>query len=72
MLSGTGAFGTTAITNPSSSPDLSAAIGAAGALVGGSILAYMPGPLGMSINQLIQIIAGPTQTAIESVRQRKN
>lgn len=48
------------------SPDLSAGIGSVGALLGSGVTAHMPGPLGMSINQLIQVLGPPTQAAIES------
>lgn len=54
------------MTNPGSSPDLAAGIGATGTLFGMGVMATMPGPVGMSINQLIQMLSGPTQAAIES------
>ncbi|BBU31404.1 hypothetical protein BTHE68_51380 [Burkholderia sp. THE68] len=71
LVAGTGAYGTTAILSPSSNPDLSGGIGTAGALAGAGVLAHMPGPIGMSINQLIQVFAGPTQAAIESSVPKK-
>ncbi|MCZ2896827.1 hemagglutinin repeat-containing protein [Burkholderia thailandensis] len=68
-LAGTGAFGAAAITQ-SGSPDLSAGIGMAGTLFGMGVEAKMPGPIGMTINQLIQVLSGPTQAAIESDKKK--
>ncbi|CAB3755762.1 hemagglutinin repeat-containing protein [Paraburkholderia solisilvae] len=69
-VSGTGAFGTTAITNPGSSPDLSAGLGMAGALltIGGK--AILPSAMGSVIDTGMQILPGPAQAAIEKNGQK--
>ncbi|XCA40164.1 hemagglutinin repeat-containing protein [Trinickia caryophylli] len=70
LWGGVGAFGATAMTNPGSSADLSAGIGTASSLFGAGVEAKMPGPIGMSINQLLQVLSGPTQAAIEADKQK--
>ncbi|CAG4926267.1 hemagglutinin repeat-containing protein [Paraburkholderia gardini] len=65
LISGATAFGATAITNPSSSPDLSGGIATVGSGFGAVVQGLLPGPAGQFFNQLIQSFAGPTQSAIE-------
>ncbi|MFL9876220.1 hypothetical protein [Paraburkholderia megapolitana] len=60
-----GAFGTTAMTSPGSSPDLSAGIGLGTGLTGGFAQNLIPGPVGTSLGYLFQIVPGPMQSAIE-------
>ncbi|SAK90670.1 cell surface protein [Caballeronia calidae] len=68
LLAGTGAFGTTAITNPSSSPDLSAGIGIGTGITGSFAQNLVPGPTGTTLGYLFQIVPGPMQAAIENSR----
>ncbi|WP_246641537.1 hemagglutinin repeat-containing protein [Paraburkholderia edwinii] len=66
LLVGTGAFGTTAITNPSSSPDLSGGIGTGATILGAGGKAILPGPMGRAFDTWMQILPGPAQAVIEN------
>ncbi|CAN0624684.1 membrane protein of unknown function [Burkholderia multivorans] len=70
-LAGTGAFGATAMTNPGSSPDLSAGLGAAGALLGLGGKAVLPVPIGNAFDIWMQMLPGPAQAIIEQNQNGK-
>ncbi|WP_374193525.1 hypothetical protein [Trinickia mobilis] len=65
LVGGVGAFGTTAMTNPSGSPNLSAGIGTASALFGMGGKTILPGPIGNAFDIWMQILPGPAQAVIE-------
>lgn len=65
-LAGTAAFGTSSIFSPSQNPGLAGGIAGTGSVFGAVIGSTMPGPAGAAMNQLIQVMSGPAQTAIES------
>ncbi|MGF6762891.1 hypothetical protein P3T24_003212 [Paraburkholderia sp. GAS33] len=67
---GAGAFGATAITN-SGNADLSGGIGAGSAVLGTVMTTMMPGPMGNFLNQINQILSGPTQNAITKTVDKK-
>ncbi|VVE58680.1 filamentous hemagglutinin [Pandoraea horticolens] len=66
LLSGTGAFGATAMTNPSSSPDISGGIGAAASILSAGGRMILPGPIAQALDIWLQILPGPAQAAIEN------
>ncbi len=70
-LAGTGAFGTTAVTSPGNSPDLSAGLGAAASLLAMGSRAILPGPIGHAFDVWIQTLPGPAQAAIEKNQKGK-
>jgi filamentous hemagglutinin len=69
FVAGTGAFGATAITSQTSSPDLSSGLAVGGALLGAGGKLILPGPLASAFNTMMQILPGPTQNAIESSKK---
>lgn len=71
LVAGTGAFGTTAMTNPGSSPELSAGIGMVGSLLGSGAQAVLSRPIGNAVDVWMQIFSGSAQSAIEQNQRRK-
>jgi hypothetical protein len=70
-VGGVGAFGATAITNSSSNPMTSGALGAGAAIIGSGFQHALPGPMGAFMYQFMQTLPGPAQTAIESQGKKK-
>lgn len=70
-LAGTAAFGAASIFTPGQNPGLAGGIAFTSSTFGSIIGNSMPGPAGPIINQLIQVMSGPTQTAIENNAQNK-
>ncbi|WP_424062884.1 hemagglutinin repeat-containing protein [Paraburkholderia sp.] len=66
LAAGVGAFGTTAMTNPSSSAGLSAGIGIGTGITGSFAQSLVPGSMGATLGYLFQIVPGPMQAAIEN------
>lgn len=71
LVAGTGAFGTTAMTNPGTSPELSAGIGMVGSLLGSGAQAVLSRPIGNAVDVWMQIFSGSAQSAIEQNQRRK-
>ncbi|WP_155524199.1 hypothetical protein [Burkholderia sp. PAMC 28687] len=66
-VGGVRAFGATAITNSSSNPMMSGALGAGAGIIGSGFQYALPGPVGA----FMQVLLGPAQTAIESQGKKK-
>jgi len=64
VVAGTGAFGSAGMTG--GNPNIAAAGGLLATIMGSGAKIALPGPVGNALNQIIQGIAGPTQTAIQN------
>ncbi|WP_321785259.1 hemagglutinin repeat-containing protein [Burkholderia pyrrocinia] len=64
VVAGTGAFGSAGMTG--GNPNIAAAGGLLAAIMGSGAKVALPGPIGNALNQIIQGLAGPTQTAIQN------
>lgn len=71
LISGATAFGATAITTPSSSPDLSGGIATVGSGFGAIVQGLLPGPAGQFFNQLIQSFAVLRKAQLRKIRTRE-
>jgi len=65
-LAGTVAYGASSIFSASQNPGLAGGVATTGSTFGSIINHSMPGPAGTVMNQLIQVMSGPAQAAIES------
>lgn len=66
VVTGTAAFGGTAITTSENSPSLSAGLGGTANALGVAAQTWLPKHLGDIVNQVIQVLPGPIQSGIEN------
>ena len=65
-LAGTAAYGASSIFSPGQNAGLTGGIASSGSTLGSVINATMLGSAGAAMNQLIQVMSGLAQTAIEA------
>lgn len=70
-LSGTAAFGSSAIFSPSQNPGLSGTLAGGATAMGTGFKSLVPGPAGIFMNQIIQVAPGSLQKAIENQKDAK-